>query len=63
VVSISRGAGYSLTGRYLIAATMQARLAGEIEAKSSETVTDNDKLSHFGFVTASIMQSIAAFEV
>jgi hypothetical protein len=41
---------------------MHARLARETEAKSAETINDNDKVSHFGFVTASIMQSTAALE-
>jgi hypothetical protein len=52
----------SLTAQFLMAGAMQARAAAEIEAKSPDTVTEDDKVAHRGFVIGAIMQATAALE-
>jgi hypothetical protein len=41
---------------------MQARAAAEIESRSPDTITEDDKVAHRGVVVGAIMQATAALE-
>lgn len=40
-----------------MAGAMQARAAAEIKARSQDTITEDDKVAHHGFVIGAIMQA------
>ena len=53
----------SFTTQFLMAGAMQARAAAEIESSLPDTLTEDDKVAHRGFVIGAIMQPTAALGV
>lgn len=52
----------SLTGQYLMGATIQARDAARIEAQPHGNVTELEQIAHRSYVVGAIMQATAALE-
>lgn len=53
---------YAFTAQYLASAARMARAAFQIELKPVDDVDGEDLSAHLGFVTAAVMQSVAALE-
>ena len=52
----------SLAAQFLMAATLQARRAADIESRDPKSITEKDKVEHRGLVVGAIMQACAALE-